>query len=69
MKADNFTKGPDTSRVMLNINKALCEVDSATAGFTDQLWGAINEVIKLREAMVYSYIPDLDSDPLSTGSL
>ena len=68
-KADDFVKEPDTRRVVFNINKALSDVTTESAGFTEQLWGAINEVIKLPECSVYSYIPDLDEDPLSTGTL
>lgn len=69
VKPDNFTKESDTRSVMIGINKYLCDVATDNAGFSEQLWGAINEVIKLKECSVYSYIPDLDSDPLSTGTL
>jgi len=69
VKADNFVKEPDTRMVIQNINKALCDVMADTRGFNDQLWGAIHEVIKVPECQVYSYIPDLDEDPLSSGTL
>ncbi len=30
-----------------------------------KLWNAIENEIKIRECDIYSYIPDLDSDPYS----
>jgi hypothetical protein len=41
----------------------------ARAGFTDELWSSLNKTITLKDSVVYSYVADLDSDPLSCGSL
>jgi hypothetical protein len=37
--------------------------------FFDVLWSVIDETIRLKECLVYSYLPDWDSDPLSAGAL
>lgn len=69
VKANNFVKESDTTAVVHNVNKALSDVMTDTVGFCEQLWRAIHEVIDLPKSTVYSYVPDLDDDPLSARSL
>jgi hypothetical protein len=33
--------------------------------FLEELWGAIDDAICLKECEVYSYVPDMDGDPFS----
>ncbi len=52
------------------MNKQLAEVMQTEGGpLAEHLWGAINDTIALADCTVYSYIPDLESDPFSLGSL
>lgn len=69
VKAEHFTKEPDCGVVVRAINRALCDVIQEDRGFADQLWGAVNEVMQLKDCQVFTYIPDLDSDPLSDACL
>lgn len=55
---------------MNSVNANLAEaVELRYPGFSEQLWTTVGEVINLQECEVYSYLPDLDSDPLSDGIL
>jgi len=56
--------------VMKNVNNALAEI--ATSGdehFLDNLWKAIDECMTLSKCEVFSYVPDMNGDPFSEGSL
>jgi hypothetical protein len=33
------------------------------------VWGAIDEVVQVRDCDIYSYIPDMDADPFTDGNL
>lgn len=37
--------------------------------YTSQLWEEINDAIRLRDCLVYSYISDMNEDPLSEGQM
>ena len=58
--------------VINNINKYVVEpIELTNPGFSEKVWTAINETIVLKEAKVYSYMPDAcdDDGPFSEGSL
>mmetsp|Transcript_14627 Transcript_14627/g.44324 ORF Transcript_14627/g.44324 Transcript_14627/m.44324 type:complete len:243 (-) Transcript_14627:2723-3451(-) len=67
LRPDQFTKevGPDF--VVRSINSHLADV--ATHAALAELWSAVDDAAKLQECDVYSYVPDLDSDPFSDGIL
>ncbi len=42
---------------------------SKNPGFIKELWSAVEESIKLTECEIFSYVPDMESDPFSEGNL
>ncbi|CEG35331.1 Mod5 protein sorting/negative effector of RNA Pol III synthesis [Plasmopara halstedii] len=65
-----FRKESDFRIALQRINHDLAELlDAEGNGFAEKMWEAIAEAIKLDECDVYSYIPDMDSDPFSDGNL
>ncbi|KAF4316141.1 hypothetical protein BBO99_00007145 [Phytophthora kernoviae] len=70
VKPEQFRKEPDFRIALHRINHDLAEMLEAEGnGFVEKMWEAIAEAIKLDECEVYSYIPDMDSDPFSDGNL
>ncbi|ETN24086.1 hypothetical protein, variant 4 [Phytophthora nicotianae INRA-310] len=70
VKPEQFRKEPDFRIALQRINHDLAELLEAEGnGFVEKMWEAIAEAIKLDECDVYSYIPDMDSDPFSDGNL
>lgn len=67
MKADNFMKQSDVGTVVAYVNRNLSEVCETDPRFAEELWAAIDETITLNECEAYSYLPDLEDDPLSRG--
>ncbi|GMF47294.1 unnamed protein product [Phytophthora fragariaefolia] len=69
-RPEQFRKQPDFRIALQRINHDLAELlESEGAGFVEKMWEGIAEAIKLDECDVYSYIPDMDSDPFSDGNL
>lgn len=63
-KSDEFSREPNIQLVVNAIDSGLGGVlNDAYAQFRLQFWAAIDEEIHLSECRVYSYNPDLDSDP------
>lgn len=63
-KSEEFSKEPSAEWVINSINSQLESAATDTFSRLKQdLWGAVNEEIILRECEVYSYNPDLTSDP------
>ncbi len=61
---------PDFRVAMQEVNKNLAEVMlSDGTPLVDHLWSAVNETIALSDCQVFTYIPDLESDPFSLGCL
>lgn len=70
VKPEQFVKELDYRLAIQRINHDLAElIDNESNGFVEKMWEAIAETIKLDECEVYSYIPDMDSDPFSDGTL
>ncbi|GAB9469006.1 Rna polymerase iii transcription repressor [Globisporangium polare] len=70
VKPEQFCKELDYRLAIQRINHDLAElIDAESNGFVEKMWEAIAETIKLDECEVYSYIPDMDSDPFSDGTL
>nr|CAG4645771.1 EOG090X0C93 [Lynceus sp. MCZ IZ 141354] len=66
-RSEEFSREPSlqwvTSSVDNNLSAAAGELYNAN--IRNQLWTAINEEIALQECDIYSYNPDLSSDPFS----
>ncbi|KAJ0408633.1 hypothetical protein P43SY_008980 [Pythium insidiosum] len=70
LRPEQFTKEPDYRIAIQRINHDLAELlDAEQNGFGEKMWESIAESIKPDECEVYSYIPDMDSDPFSDGNL
>ncbi|TMW65727.1 hypothetical protein Poli38472_008369 [Pythium oligandrum] len=70
VKPEQFCKEADYRIAVQRINHDLAEVfDLESNGFVEKMWESIAESIKPDECEVYSYIPDMDSDPFSDGNL
>ncbi|KAG5178407.1 Maf1 regulator-domain-containing protein [Tribonema minus] len=69
--ADHFLKQPDATKVVNAVNAQLVDLTRLYhVNFLEQLWGAVDESIKLKQCSVYSYVPDADlGDPFTDGSL
>lgn len=66
LRPDQFTKEISPEVVSRSINRDLAEF---TQPFLDEVWAAIEDSVVLHECEVYSYVPDLDSDPFSTDGI
>ncbi|CAI5721770.1 unnamed protein product [Hyaloperonospora brassicae] len=70
VRPDQFCKVIDFRSALQRINHDLAELlDAEGDGFVEKMWESVAEVIKLDDCDVYSYIPDMDSDPFSDGHL
>lgn len=67
LHASQFNKEPIVSLVVNSINTTLAEVYARIGRpeFSSSLWRAIDENVLISECDVYSYIPDMESDPFS----
>lgn len=65
LRPEHFTKevGEVVAR---SINRHLSEL---SVSFLEELWAAVEEAVQLGECDVFSYVPDLESDPFSEGIL
>jgi len=70
-KAEEFSKEPSIQFVMRNVDNLLSVTASSSYGKVhEKLWVTLNEEINLQECDIYSYNPDLTSDPFGEdGSL
>jgi len=70
-KASEFTKEPNLQFVTNNVDNLLSlAASSLYSKIHDKLWVTLNEEINLVDCDIYSYNPDLTSDPFSEdGSL
>mmetsp|Transcript_20556 Transcript_20556/g.41139 ORF Transcript_20556/g.41139 Transcript_20556/m.41139 type:complete len:255 (-) Transcript_20556:115-879(-) len=66
VRPDQFSREENIGAVINRVNSLLAETES---GFLEQLWDAINHEIALSECQVFSYVPDMESDPFSEGAL
>ncbi|KAI9906431.1 hypothetical protein PsorP6_003143 [Peronosclerospora sorghi] len=70
VRPEQFRKEADFRIALQRINHDLAELlDAEGNGFIEKMWHGVAEIIKLEECDVYSYIPDMDSDPFSDGNL
>lgn len=80
VKPGQFRCIDSASIAMSDINRHLCEVSEVNMGsfhslldscvdYTSELWEEVNDAIRLRDCLVYSYISDMSDDPLSEGQM
>jgi len=63
LRPDQFTKEASAPFVMRSINSNLADV--ATQEALTELWSAVDDAVTLDDCDVYSYVPDLETDPFS----
>jgi len=54
---------------MKDVNAKLSEITELDCLFLHKMWASINEVIYMKDAEIYSYVPDMNDDPFSDGIL
>ncbi|CAM9432893.1 unnamed protein product [Chrysoparadoxa australica] len=63
---EHFAQERSVESVMRGVQVRLGEISELhQANFLQELWSSVGEVINLKECQVYSYKPDMDSDPFS----
>eukprot|EP00622_Pseudochattonella_farcimen_P006055 FR741797.1.p1 GENE.FR741797.1~~FR741797.1.p1 ORF type:complete len:130 (+),score=24.64 FR741797.1:1-390(+) len=56
--------------VTTRVNMHLAELsETYNSSFLEDLWMSIEEVVKLKDCEIYSYVPDMEEDPFSEGNL
>jgi len=66
---ESFRPVSDVDTIISKINSYLNEITSTRPQFIIDLWKAINEVMQTQECDVYTYVPDLNDDPMSEGAI
>lgn len=65
LKPDDFLRLRSAREAAAAANAKMASIEAAEGtGFLNSMWDTIDEVIKLNECEVYSYIPEVDDDPL-----
>jgi len=63
-KSDEFSKEPNIQSVIQTVNSQLSTVVRETySALAHQLWSTLDEEIALSDCDIYSYNPDMESDP------
>jgi len=65
VKVEQFMKEKSVYMALNSIDSILSGVIPDYNTLAHKLWSSIDDEIKLKECDIYSYIPDLDSDPFS----
>jgi len=63
LRPEQFTREVGAHFVHRSISQQLSELPDLGGDFLAELWAAVEEAVQLTECEVYSYVPDLDSDP------
>jgi len=63
VKPEQFCKQPVVPMVVNSINMSLSNVGPAASEVIQNMWPAIDAEISLSECDIYSFTPDMDSDP------
>jgi hypothetical protein len=70
LRPEQFCRELHVNQVMTSVNRHLAPLsETYNSSFLDDLWLSIEDVVKLRECEVYSYVPDMEDDPFSQGNL
>lgn len=68
VSTDSFVQR-DLKFMLHNVNSYLAELTASSGSILEELWQAIDEVITLRDCEIFSYVPDMNEDPFSDGTL
>ncbi|KAJ1984224.1 RNA polymerase III-inhibiting protein maf1 [Dimargaris verticillata] len=68
IKPEQFTHEPDAMTVIKSINSTLFTVGDTSVVQKYRLWEAVDKVVELNNCAVYSYCPDMDSDPFAENN-
>ncbi|KAJ1981919.1 RNA polymerase III-inhibiting protein maf1 [Dimargaris xerosporica] len=68
IKPEQFTHEPDAMTVIKSINSTLFTVGDTSVVQKYRLWEAVDKVVALNNCAVYSYRPDMDSDPFAENN-
>jgi len=70
LRPEQFVREHDMNTVMATVNNYLAPLrETYNSTFLEELWLAMESVVRLHECEVYSYIPDMEEDPFSEGNL
>ena len=71
LRSTSFTKAKSLEDVTDHVNTSLLAVQPDFGNqFLSQLWSSLDASISLTDSEIYSYVPDLDSDPFAeNGSI
>lgn len=69
VKPEEFVEETNFDLVVHSVNAALRKAILQEPDLGPQLWAAMSEVIEPKHCSIYSYIPDIDSNPFGEGSL
>jgi hypothetical protein len=70
LRPEQFCRVPDSSIVMSTVNKHLAPLtESYNSAFLDELWMSIEDVVRIKECSIFSYLPDMEDDPFSQGNV
>ncbi len=67
-KLEAFISVP-VSNVVRTVSNYLSEIAALEPAWLDNLWAAINSEVKMSACQVFSYVPDMEGDPFSEGSV
>jgi len=70
LRPEQFMKEQNMNLVVSSINRHLADLsETYNTSFLDELWAAVEEVVRIRDCEIYSYLPDMEEDPFSDGNL
>ncbi|KAH8092936.1 RNA polymerase III core binding protein [Aureococcus anophagefferens] len=64
-----FCREASADFVARSCTRYLSEISDQGFDLLQELWAAVEEAVSLKDCEVFSYVPDLDSDPFSEGAL
>jgi len=69
LRPEQFCKVFDVNQIITSVNKHLAPLtESYNSTFLDELWLNIDDVVKIQDCTVFSYLPDMEDDPFSQGN-
>lgn len=69
LRPEQFCREASADFVARSCTRYLSEISDQGFDLLQELWAAVEEAVSLKDCEVFSYVPDLDSDPFSEGAL
>lgn len=69
LRPEQFCREASADFVLRSCTRYLSELSDQGFDLLDELWAAVEEAVALKDCEVFSYVPDLDTDPFSEGAL